>query len=98
MSSFGLRQAIKLTTKFYGPFIILQKLGNFAYKLMLPEQVQIHPVFHVSQLKGHKDAHAVLEQKLPLVREDGKINTEPVTVLETRSLPRMGVLVTQWLI
>jgi hypothetical protein len=69
-----------------------------AYKLLLPEGVGIHPVFHVSQLKQHLGPRAVLEQGLPLVGVDGKIKTEPLQVLETRSLPRNKVLVTQWLI
>jgi hypothetical protein len=60
--------------------------------------VQIHPVFHVSQLKGHKGSHAIPDQELPLVGLDGKIKTEPLTVIETRSLPRSAVLVPQWLI
>lgn len=75
MASFGLRQAIKHTTKFYGPLRILKKVGNSSYKLLLPSHIQIHPVFHVSQLKGHKGIHAIPEQELPLVGEDGKIRT-----------------------
>jgi hypothetical protein len=98
MASFGLGQSIKLTSKYYGPFCVLQKIGLLAYKLLLPEGVGIHPVFHVSQLKQHLGPRAVPEQGLPLVGEDGKIRTEPLQVLETRSLPRNKVLVTQWLI
>lgn len=97
MASFGLRQVIKLTTKFCGPFRVMEKIGNCSYRL-LPPQITIHPVFHVSQLKAHKGTHAVPAQELPLIGADGRIRTEPVHVLETRSLPRNGVLVTQWLI
>ena len=39
-----------------------------------------------------------MEPNKDLVGLDGKIKTEPLTVIETRSLPRSGVLVTQWLI
>jgi hypothetical protein len=98
MASFGIRQSIKLTSKYYGPFRVLQKIGLLAYKLLLPEGVGIHPVFHVSQLKQHLGPRAVPEPGLPLVGKDGKIRTEPLQVLETRSLPRNKTLIMQWLI
>ena len=98
MAAFGIRQSIKLTSKYYGPFRVLQKMGSLSYKLQLLDGVQIHPVFHVSQLKKHLGTHAVPEQGLPLVDKEGRIKTKPTLVLQTRSLPRSGVLVTQWLI
>jgi hypothetical protein len=98
MAAFGLRQSIKLTSKFYGPFRITDRVGNLSYKLLLPDGVTIHPVFHVSQLKKHVGKNAVPQQGLPLIGEDGKIRTEPLKVHQTRSLPRNNVLVTQWLI
>ena len=41
----------KLGTHFYAPFTILQKIGPAAHKLQLPAASNVHPVFHVSQLK-----------------------------------------------
>lgn len=41
MAAFGLRQAIKLTTKYYGPYRILEFFGHVAYKLQLPHNVGI---------------------------------------------------------
>lgn len=98
MVAFGLRQSIKLTSKYYRPFRVVEKIGSLAYKLQLPTGVKIHPVFHVSQLKKHLGTHAVPEEGLPLIGQDGKIKTEPIQVLQTRSLPRNKVLVTQWLV
>lgn len=35
LATFGLRRSMKLTSKFYGPFRILQNVGSVAYRLQL---------------------------------------------------------------
>lgn len=41
----------KLTQQHIGPFRIVEKVGRLAYKLDVPPNWQIHPVFSVAQLE-----------------------------------------------
>jgi hypothetical protein len=44
----------KLAPRYIGPFLILARLGNVAYRLELPPTLAVvHNVFHVSQLKNY---------------------------------------------
>ena len=98
LATFGFRGALKLQNKFYGPFLVIQKVGNCACKLQLPSSVQIHPVFHVSQLKKHVGDKSIPGPHLPLVNADGTVKTGPSEVLQVRQIPRNNAPVVQWLI
>ena len=98
LAAFGFRGALKLQNKYYGPFLIIQKVGNSAYKLQFPQGVQIHPVFHVSQLKKHIGSKTIPSPMLPMVNVDGTIKTGPTAVLQVRQIPRNNLPVVQWLI
>lgn len=40
----------KLDACFYGPFVVLQRIGALAYRLHLLPERKIHPVFHLPVL------------------------------------------------
>ena len=44
----------KLSPKFIGPFKIVQRIGECAYRLALPPSLsRVHDVFHVSMLRKY---------------------------------------------
>ncbi|CAD6246203.1 unnamed protein product [Miscanthus lutarioriparius] len=47
----ALRSSNKLCFRYFGPYLIIAKIGATAYTLKLPDESIIHPTFHVSQLK-----------------------------------------------
>ena len=55
----------KLQRRFVGPFKVIEVIGQQAYRLSLPEEWKIHPVFHVSLLKDWKTANLQEDQPVP---------------------------------
>jgi hypothetical protein len=98
----GLGHSLKLSSKYYGPFRVLKRVGNSACKLQLPEGTLLHDVFHVNQLKKHLGPKAVPNPKLPILTADGKLKTHPTAILQIRQVPRRSgdydVSVPQWLV
>jgi hypothetical protein len=95
-NAFNLHQSLKLTTKYYGPFRVLEKVGPAAYKIQLSATADIHSIFHVSQLKKHLGPRAIPQANLPLITPNSYVKTEPLEVLDTRAIPRRDDTITQW--
>ena len=75
----------KLAPRYIGPFKILERRGEIAYQLELPESLLgVHDVFHVSQLKK---CLRVPKEQIPLeeliVKEDLTYEEFLVRILET---------------
>ncbi|MCH81353.1 retrotransposon protein, partial [Trifolium medium] len=87
----------KLAAKYYGPYPVIEKIGAVAYKLKLPEESRVHPVFHVSLLKKavgnyHED------DVLPDLMEEQIETYTPAAVLATRKIRHNGEEINQLLI
>jgi ribosomal protein L21E len=95
-TSLSLHRSLKLHSKYYGPYRVLKRIGEVAYRLLLPPGTQLHPVFHVSQLKKHIGAKVVPSPNLPLVDGEGNIKVAPEVILARRVIPRNNEPVAQW--
>ena len=72
----------KLSFKYFGPYKITHRIGRAAYQLDLPASSQLHPVFHVSQLKPFLPNYTHVFSDLPKVAELDVKELYPEVVLE----------------
>ena len=78
----------KLLLRWIGPFTILDRVGQLAYRLKLPESMsRIHPVFHVSKLKPYKASGRVQPPPVPIEIE-GELEYEVERILDKRTVKR----------
>lgn len=83
-TSVTVRRNLKLCSKYYGSFAILDKLGPVAYVRQLPQGSFIHPVFHISQVKKRPNTAAIPNPTLALFGDDGQFRGELVAILDRR--------------
>ena len=69
----------KLHPKYIGPFQVLERIGPQAYKLLLPEEMRIHNVFHVSLLQAwHSSPSGPPPAQVLLVKDDEQFEVDSI--------------------
>lgn len=97
-STVAARSNKKLSFRYYGPFKVLERIGEVAYRLDLPTNSRVHPVLHVSQLKQHVAKDCPVSEDLTSVCTDPASAVQPEQVLDRRMIQRGGNTIKQVLI
>jgi hypothetical protein len=85
-TSVAARSSQKLGFRFFGPYLVLQRVGRVAYRLQLPPTARIHPVVHVSQLKRAVKPTDEVSSSLPVALTRMQVRVKPRKVLAERSV------------
>jgi hypothetical protein len=84
LSRFGRKG--KLSPRYIGPFDIIERIGEVAYRLALPPKLSgVHDVFHVSMLRRYEpDPSHVLEWSELELEADASYGEQPIRILDAR--------------
>jgi hypothetical protein len=76
----------KISPRFMGPFVIVERKGLMAYRLALPDSLRCtHDVFHVSVLRHYiSDPTHVIDMSSLQVLDEGALMAEPICILDHR--------------
>ena len=79
----------KLMPRADGPFKILEKINDNAYKLELPPEFGVSPTFNISDLKPYLGEEDVLESRTTLIQEGE--DDEDITPMDIQEVPPLDI-------
>jgi hypothetical protein len=79
----------KLMPRADGPFKILEKINDNAYKLELPPEFGVSPTFNISDLKPYLGEEDVLESRTTLIQEGE--DDEEITPMDIQEVPSLDI-------
>jgi hypothetical protein len=85
----------KLGPRFYGPFMVPEKIAEVTYRIELLAGAKLHNVFHVGLLKPFKGTPPATQPQLPAISH-GHVCTEPESVLKGHLARGVQQVLVQW--
>jgi hypothetical protein len=95
VASLELRGRGKLGTKFIGPYQVVERIGEVAYRLQLPAGARLHDVFHVGLLEPFHGTPPHVPPVLPQTQH-GRVVIQPDVVLKCRLARGRRELLVRW--
>ena len=76
----------KLSPRFIGPFEILERVGQVAYRLaLLPDLSSVHPIFHVLMLRKYvHDPYHIIQLQSMQLEENLRYTEQPMAIVDKR--------------
>src|SRR5579863_3000134 len=82
-----------------GPFRVIQVISPTAYKLELPENMKMHPVFHISLLKEYKTSEEFARRipPPPIISDAKEEEYEVEDILDKKMVKQRPHYLIKWL-
>nr|GFA86603.1 reverse transcriptase [Tanacetum cinerariifolium] len=90
------RENQKLSKRYFGPYRVLEKIGSVAYRLQLPNNSRVHPVFHVSLLKESHGSSSSSEFPMEWHTNSPSLEPQPENILQRRITGNKEEVLVKW--
>jgi hypothetical protein len=85
----------KLSPRYFGPYKVVERIGDAAYRLQLPAKARIHDVFHVALLKKFNGVPPTDKVPLPPIQH-GRVLQIPAKVIRARLNRSVWEILVSW--